>query len=116
LLLNPETNTTRLSPDKMDRALFFHVDTMPLMKASRPLAVLTAEGKQAYRIVMVRARTQPHRANLKDDYQRIQEIALQVKQGEALDAWVRKRQKTTYIHINQEYSACEILRHWEKSH
>src|SRR6185369_15718530 len=37
LLINPETGTSHLSPDKMDRLLFFQVDTMPLNKVSNPL-------------------------------------------------------------------------------
>ncbi len=114
LMINPETGTTHLSPDKMDRLLFFHVDTMQLNKISTPLLMTTAEGKNAYRIVMVKNRSKPHKANLKDDYQKIQEVALQEKQSKVMNEWVAKRRKTTYIHINSEFSNCEALKHWTK--
>lgn len=114
LMINPETATTHLSPDKMDRYLFFHVDTMQLNKISSPLLMTTAEGKNAYRIVMVKSRSTPHKANLKDDYQKVQEVALQEKQSRAMNDWVKKRKKVTFIHINPEYNSCESLKHWVK--
>ena len=114
LMINPETATTHLSPDKMDRLLFFHVDTMQLNKISTPLLMTTAEGKNAYRLVMVKSRSTPHKANLRDDYQKIQEVTLQEKQSRAMNAWVTKRKKATFIHINPEFNSCESLKHWTK--
>ncbi len=115
LLLNPETGTTHIAPDKLDKMLFFSVDTMPLNKISSPMLMSTPEGKNAYRLIMVKSRTKPHKANLKDDYQRIQEIALQEKQSKAMSDWVMKKKKSTYIHINEEYDSCEALKHWRDS-
>ena len=114
LLLNPENNTTHLSPDKIDRVLFFQVDTMELNKTSAPLSMTTPEGQSAYRLVMLKSRTKPHKANLKDDYQKIQEVTLSQKQGIALNEWVKRKQRLTYININEEYKNCEILKHWMK--
>ena len=115
LLINAETNTTKLSPDKIDRLLFFQVDSMSMNKVSAPLAMTTAEGKSAYRLVTVKSRSKPHKANLKDDYQKIQEVALSEKQGKVLSDWIKKKQKSIYININSEYSYCTILKHWSKS-
>lgn len=112
LMMNPETGTTRLSPDKMERLLFFQVDSMALNTVSAPLTMTTADGKQAYRIVMVKARNAPHKANLKDDYQRIQEVALQNKQNKVLEDWVRKKRSHTYVHINENMPSCELLKVW----
>ncbi len=115
LIINPETNTAKLSPDKIDRLLFFQVDSMSLNKVSAPLAMTTSEGKAAYRLVMVKSRSKPHKANLKDDYQKVQEVALSEKQAKALNDWIKKKQKSIYININPEYSYCTILKHWAKS-
>ena len=96
-MLNPETNTTRLSPDKIDRMLFFQVDSMPLNRISAPLLMTTTDNKTAYRIVKSEIQDNPHKANLKDDYQKIQEVALQEKQNKTLSEWVDKK-KSTYFH------------------
>ena len=113
LMINPETNTTRLSPDKIDRLLFFQVDTLPTGRISPPLMMNNADGKTAYRIVMVKTRTKPHQANLRDDYQKIQEVALSEKQAKVLSDWVDKKRKSTYININPEFSSCQELQHWQ---
>ncbi len=115
LLINPETNTTRLSPDKVDRMLFFQIDTMPIGRISPPLRTSMSDGKNAYRIVTVKSRMPPHKANLKDDYQKIQEVALSEKQSKAMSDWVEKKKKTTYIKINDDFSGCQLLDHWKNT-
>ncbi|MFM7217700.1 MAG: peptidylprolyl isomerase [Bacteroidota bacterium] len=113
MMVNPETNTTRLSPDKIDRVLFFQVDTMQLGKISPPLLTASADGKNAYRIVTVKSRSVPHKANLKDDYQKIQEVALSEKQNKMMSEWVEKKRKTTFIQINtDDFANCSMLDHW----
>jgi peptidyl-prolyl cis-trans isomerase SurA len=114
LIINPETGTSKLSPDKMDRLLFFQVDTMKLNVVSEPLQMSTSEGSPAYRLVIVKSRTQPHRANLKDDYQKIQEVAQQEKQSKTLSDWVEKKRKSTYIQVNDDMNGCDILKHWKQ--
>ncbi len=115
LQINPADGTSHLSPDKMDRLLFFQVDTMKLNEVSQPLLMTTVEGKTAYRLVLVKSKTKPHRANLKDDYQKIQEVALQEKQNKALSDWIEKKSKNTYIQINDSMNQCATLKHWLKA-
>lgn len=114
LMINQETGTTRLSPDKIDRMLFFQVDSMPIGKVSPPLPTNTSDGKSAYRIVTVKNRSIPHKANLKDDYQKIQEVALSEKQNKTLSDWIEKKKKTTYIKINDDMDGCKALQHWNQ--
>jgi peptidyl-prolyl cis-trans isomerase SurA len=114
-LINPETGTTKLSPDKMDKLLFFQVDTMKLNQVSKPIQMVTNENKTAYRLVLVKSRTEPHKANLKDDYQKIQEVVLSEKQNKIMSEWVEKKRKTTYVQLNDTMNNCEALKHWTKS-
>ncbi|MFM9051472.1 MAG: peptidylprolyl isomerase, partial [Bacteroidota bacterium] len=111
MMMNPETNTTKLSPDNIDRVLFFQVDSMQVGTISPPLLTSTPDGKNAYRIVLLKSRSKPHKANLKDDYQRIQEVAISEKQAKTMSDWVEKKRKSTYINISDEYSGCELLDH-----
>jgi peptidyl-prolyl cis-trans isomerase SurA len=88
---------------------------MKLNTVSEPLMMTTPENKTAYRLVIVKSRTKPHKANLKDDYQKIQEVVLQDKQNKALNDWVEKKRKSTYIQINDNMNNCEVLKHWTKA-
>jgi peptidyl-prolyl cis-trans isomerase SurA len=115
LMINQETGTTRISPDKLDRMLFFQVDSLAPGSITPPLPTATADGKNAYRIVTLKSRSTPHKANLKDDYQKIQEVALSEKQNKTLSEWIAKKKKTTYIRINDDIGSCKTLDHWQSA-
>jgi peptidyl-prolyl cis-trans isomerase SurA len=115
LMINQETGTTRIPPDKLDRVLFFQVDSLSPGSITPPLPTSTADGKNAYRIVTLKSRSTPHKANLKDDYQKIQEVALSEKQNKTLSDWIAKKKKTTYIRINDDIGSCKTLDHWQSA-
>ena len=79
---------------------------------SNPIKTQTTDGKQSYRLVMLKSKTQPHRANLKDDYQRIQGIALQQKQQKLTNEWVNKKASSTHIKIDEDYQKCNFTFKW----
>ncbi len=72
----------------------------------------TDEGKQAYRILYLKTRTDPHRTNMKDDYDKIQEAALKEKQNEEVKNWIKEKAAITYIHIANEYLGCDYTYDW----
>lgn len=111
-IVNPNTGNTRFQPDQLDKILFFQVDTLPVGNISSPIPMQTADGKTYYRIVMVRSRTEPHKANLKEDYQKIQGVVLEDKQNKAMEEWVKKQSRTSYIHIDKQYSSCPNINVW----
>jgi peptidyl-prolyl cis-trans isomerase SurA len=74
----------------------------------------TEDGKQAYRILYLKSRTDPHRANMKDDYDFIQSAALKQKQNKAVAEWIKKKAVATYIRITDEYKNCKFMYQWFK--
>lgn len=115
LMINPETGGNAFAPDKMDKSLFFQVDTMKVGSTSIPLVYQDQDNKNAYRILKVKSKSRPHVANLHDDYQKIQEAALQFKQNKELERWVEEKTKLTYIKLKPEIYDCPVLKRWEKS-
>jgi peptidyl-prolyl cis-trans isomerase SurA len=82
LFMNPETGITRIDVDLLgqldpDPQFPLMVNQMKVGSMSAPQPCVTRDGKQGYRILFLRSRSQPHRANLQDDYQLIQDMALQ---------------------------------------
>ena len=77
---------------------------------SGPSALPVPEG---VRIVYLKTRTEPHRENLKDDYNRIAQRALEEKKEAALDKWFDDHIKTYFIKIDPEYKSCDVLKKWE---
>lgn len=112
LIINAETGNNRLAPDKIDRLLFFTVDTMTVGNISAPIIFQTEENKTAFRIVKLKSRTTPHRANLKDDYQKIQDAAKIDKENKTVNDWVERKAKSTFIQINKTVYDCPEMAHW----
>jgi peptidyl-prolyl cis-trans isomerase SurA len=108
LFINPETGMSRIDVEFLgqldpDPQFPLFVNQMSVGQISSPQPCVTRDGKQGYRILYLRTRTLPHRANLKDDYQLIQDMALEVKQRNAVNAWVKKRLATTYVRVSPGY-------------
>jgi peptidyl-prolyl cis-trans isomerase SurA len=111
-MLNPFTGTTRFSNEDLEPNLFFVVDRLEVGEISRPIQTMTDDGKQAFEIVTVRDRIEPHRANLQQDYDFIQRLAMQEKNQEAINRWVERRLQSTYVHIHEKYSYCDFEINW----
>lgn len=67
---------------------------------SKPLPYVTKDQKQAYRIFYLKNRISPHKANLKDDYQKMQQMAQMRKQNKNIQDWMSKKIKSTYIRVD----------------
>ena len=65
---------------------------------SKPTEFVDDKGKKAVRIVEIITRTEPHRENLKDDYDKVAQRALEDKKNEALEKWFSQKIPTFYDH------------------
>ncbi len=115
LIINPQTGATRFQMDElgqMDQNVAFAIDKLKIGEYTKPIPFTTKDGKQAYRILYLKTRTLPHQANLKDDYQKIQAIALAKKQERAIQAWIKKKLANTYVHVTDDYKNCAYTNKW----
>lgn len=108
LLFDPETNSTRLSLEKLDPNVFFRIDTMEVGTFSEAIP-FKVNDKEAYRVIWYKSKKEPHQANLKDDYQKISLAALNDKKTRKLNEWFDKAKNSVYIDVDEEYSHCKIL-------
>ena len=109
---NPSTGAVRFEADQVDPTISFQLDKLNAGEISNPMLVTTKDGKQAYRILKLNNRTQPHKMNLIDDYQRLQEITLNEKQAKAVEDWKNKKKVITYIRVADEYKDCGDIKDW----
>jgi len=112
LLVNDITGTTRFEADQLDPSSFFIVDKLKIGEISEPVQMMTKEGKEAYRLLYLIKRTEPHKANLKDDYNTIQLWALEDKKATIIREWIDSRIKDTYVWINDRYNSCSFINDW----
>ena len=56
----------------------------------------------------VKSKSEPHVANLKQDFTLIKNMALQEKQIDAIDDWIKIKVKDTYIKLEAPYEKCDF--------
>jgi peptidyl-prolyl cis-trans isomerase SurA len=112
LLINPMTGASFFEIDQLDPKVSFIIDKLEVGEISAPVQFQTTDAKDAYRILMLKKRTEPHKANLKQDYDRIQEAALASKKQEVITEWIENKAGETYIKINENYIECDFINTW----
>jgi peptidyl-prolyl cis-trans isomerase SurA len=111
-VVNPQTGTTRFEANQIDAMVFFQIDKLKEGEISNPSLITSRDGAQFYKIFLLKKRTKPHVANLTDDYQRIQQAALNHKQAKLMDEWIVRKKKATYIRIDPEFRSCKQMEKW----
>ncbi len=82
---------------------------------SEPYESTDAKGKIVYKVIWLKSRSNPHRANLMDDYSIFKEKALTEKRNRIINDWLEEKIKTTYIRISGNFNTCTTeLSEWFK--
>ncbi len=115
MVTDPQTGSSILEVDKLDPGLALMVDTLKPGSFSQPQVFERGPGDKSCRIVYMKSITSPHKANLKDDYNRIQEAALQQKKGLKMEEWLSEKLPTYYLKIAPEYQSCGSLQMWKRN-
>jgi len=114
-LFNQQTGDTKFETNEVDKQLFITVDKMNPGDISEPVYMTTPDQKQGIRIVKLLSRSDPHVANLKDDYPQISEAALGEKKNRAVLKWVRSKTGTMYVWIEEDAKTCSFEYPWMKN-
>ncbi|MBS1775403.1 MAG: peptidylprolyl isomerase [Bacteroidetes bacterium] len=115
MIIDPQSGSAQLEIDHLDPAMVLMLDTMKVGGFSQPQMFTTDRGDKSTRIVYLKNRTVPHKANLKDDYSRIQQVALQQKQAKRTEEWLKSRLPNYYMKIDPSYSSCHVFDNWKIS-
>lgn len=114
LIINPVTGTSKFEASQLDPKIFFVIDKLKVGDISASVLYKTDRGKEEYRLYYLKTRTVPHKANLQDDYAKINEMALDEKKMNVMNEWIKQRIVKTYISIDPEYRKCPFQMEWIK--
>jgi peptidyl-prolyl cis-trans isomerase SurA len=110
IMVNPYTNDTKFELDQIDPYLHKQIsDELKTGEISDPFEAIDESGNKIYKIIKLKTRTKPHYANLKEDYQYLQEMTKLNKQNEIISEWIEEMLKITYVRINDEFKTCDFL-------
>lgn len=122
-MTNPQTGESFFETGDLDPDIFFAIDGLKVGEISAPIAFQAANGETHFRLIKIRARTEPHAANLSDDYSRIYAAALEEKRNNAVANWTRRQIPKHAITVNwdaklgdktlrQLFAECDFLQKW----
>ncbi|MEL6922740.1 MAG: peptidylprolyl isomerase [Bacteroidota bacterium] len=110
-MVNPQSGNTFFEIGDLDPDIYFTLDTMDIIQVSAPFEFRDPRGEAGYRIVQLQSRTEPHKANLQQDYAKIQKAAIEQKKSQFINDWVQDKIESTYISIYDVYT-CPNLAKW----
>ncbi|MEO6838554.1 MAG: peptidylprolyl isomerase [Ginsengibacter sp.] len=112
-LIAGQDGSTFLSIDQLDKDLVLMLKNLKVGEYSDPTEFYDASAqKKAVRIIEIKSKSEPHRENLKDDYDKVSQHALEEKKNNVLDAWFNKKIPTFYVNISKDYQSCPVLKPW----
>lgn len=116
-IVNQQTGTTLMDVDllgQLDPSLFFTVEKMKVGEIQGPVIYQERDGSSSYRLLKLLKRTDPHQANLTDDYSQLQELAKTDKQNRTIRDWMNKRIEKAFVRLNAEFKNCDFEGDWMK--
>ncbi len=105
-------NGNFLTIDNLDKDIVAILKNLKVGEYSKPQAYTDERGKKAVRLIYLKSKTEPHRENLKDDYDKVAQRALEEKKTEALDKYFAEKIPTFYLMIDPKYANCEVMHTW----
>lgn len=115
LLINPKSGTASFETGELDPDVFFAIDPLKVKEISKPFSTLEADGVKTFRITKLQSKTNPHKANLKQDYAKIQLAAKEFKKNQKFQEWLSTHVPKAYIELDPYVKAnCPEVGSWLK--
>ena len=104
--VNPYSGNAKFTVEALQQSSpsdYYYIRDMAENEISKPFESYDDKGNVAYKIILLKSKTEPHVASIETDYQTIQDMALEHKYSEAYDKWVKEKSKSVYVKIADEY-------------
>ncbi len=109
---SPRTGSIFVTIDELDKDMVVAIKGLNPGDISQTQVYKDDRQRDAVRIVYLRTRTEPHIENLKDDYNKISQQALDLKKNQTLQKWFKDHISTYYVNLDKSFSACNNLAPW----
>ena len=103
-----QTRTSRFQLQDLPQEIAKVVSTMNTGEISEPFMMINNKGKEVCAIVKLKAHINAHRATMAEDFQILKDVVLAKRKEEKIKEWIKEKQQTTYIRINEEWRNCEF--------
>ena len=108
LIVNNQTGTTKFESTEIDKSTYYAIKNLDINEISKTFETTDENGKLILKFVKINSRTEPHVADIKNDYLKIQDMALAEKKQNEIENWVNERITNTFIRIDDSYKNCKF--------
>lgn len=109
---NPKTGNTFFETGDLDPDIYFEIVELDPGQISPVIEAVDYRGNTQYKVIKLVSETKPHKANLKQDYNKIALFAKESKKNQYFNEWVAEKMDETYIRVDREYNYCDNLIKW----
>jgi peptidyl-prolyl cis-trans isomerase SurA len=106
---NPRTGNTFFELDDLETSVFFAIEPIQEGDVAEPVRYKGPDGSDMFRLIQLVSRSRPHKADLKLDYGKIQQAALEQKKGDFTEKWVLEKLNSTYLSVGNIFKDCQNL-------
>lgn len=115
LRINPATLNTRFKANEFSTTEYYIIRNMKVGEISEAFESVDKKNKKVYKIILLKSRTEPHKANLKQDFDMIKSMALNEKRAKIVDQWLEDKAKDVYIRMEEPYDGCTFrIKSWQR--
>ncbi len=107
-VINEITGNTKFALDHFSTRDYMIIKELDIGEISDPYESEDKHGKTIYKAVRLKSRTNPHVANLKEDYDLIKQMTMYDRQSVIIDNWVKEKIESTYIRLDNNYRNCNF--------
>ncbi len=110
-----QDGSTYVNIDQLDKDMVVILKNLKPGDISEPQVYLDDRGRKTVRILYFKERTNPHKENLREDYNRVSVRALEEKKSIELEKWFKDHIPNYYIYLDSTFQSCPELKDWKKA-
>ncbi|MBR8536279.1 peptidylprolyl isomerase [Carboxylicivirga sediminis] len=108
-MVNPQTGTSKFEIAQIPVEINKQLQNLKEGEVSPSFFMLDErKGQETYRLIKLKRKSEPHKANLKEDYQLLQSMLENSMRQETLDKWIKTKQQETYITVDKNWVNCDF--------
>ncbi len=109
LMSNEMTLSSRFELQDLPQEVAKVIYEMKVGEISDPFVMIDQKtGKEVCAIVKLKTRIEGHKATPTEDFQVIKDVMVAKMKQQKLENWIKEKQKTTYVRINENWCDCEF--------
>ncbi len=103
-----QIRTSRFQLQDLPQEVARVISQMKTGEISEPFTMINSKGKEVCAIVKLKTHINAHRASMSEDFQILKDVLVNKRQEEVINDWIKEKQKSTYVRINEDWRDCEF--------